>query len=81
MRKNMGAWGAGLYQDDVTCDIKDDYLDRLKIGYPNEEATEEVIEYNEDYIDDSDDGPLFWFALADIQWKYGRLLPQVKKKH
>lgn len=76
----MGAWGAGLYQDDVTCDIKEDYLDRLRIGYSNEEATDEVIEYNLDYIEDEDDGPLFWFALADTQWKYGRLLPKVKKE-
>lgn len=35
----MGAWGTGLYQDDVTCDIKEDYLNRLRIGYTNIEAT------------------------------------------
>ena len=42
----MGAWEAGLYQDDVTCDVKDDYLNRLRIGYTNEEATEDVIDCN-----------------------------------
>ena len=30
--KNMGTWGTGLYQDDTTCDIKDDYITHLKIG-------------------------------------------------
>lgn len=28
----MGAWGTGLYQDDTMCDIKEDYLDLLKVG-------------------------------------------------
>ncbi len=39
----MGAWGTGIYQDDVTCDVKDDYLDRLRVGMTNEKTTEEVI--------------------------------------
>lgn len=77
----MGAWGAGLYQDDVTCDIREDYLDRLRIGYTNIEATNEVIEWNiGDLEEDDEDIPLFWFALADTQWKYGRLLPEVKEQ-
>ncbi len=33
-----------------------------------------------DLIEDEDDEPLFWFALADTQWKYGRLLDEVKKE-
>lgn len=33
-----------------------------------------------DFIEDVEDGPLFWFALADVQWKYGRLLSEVKEK-
>lgn len=77
----MGAWGAGLYQDDVTCDIREDYLDRLRIGYTNIEATNEVIEWNIGSLEEDDeDIPLFWFALADTQWKYGRLLPDVKEQ-
>lgn len=75
----MGVWGVGLFQDDVTCDIKQEYLNRLRIGYTNEEATEEVIDYNADSVEDEEEAPLFWFALADIQWRYGRLLPEVKE--
>lgn len=30
-------------------------------------------------IKDRDDGPLFWIALADVQWTYGELEPQVLK--
>ena len=76
----MGAWGVGLYQDDVTCDIKEDYVNWLKIGYSKEEATEVMLERNLDFLDDEEEADLFWFALADIEWKYGRLLPEVKKE-
>jgi len=74
----MGVWGVGLYQDDVTCDVKEEYLNWLRIGKTNIEATLELIE--EGTIDDEDDSSLFWFALADTQWKYGRLLPEVKEQ-
>lgn len=36
----MGAWGVGLYQDDVTCDVKDEYLDWLRVGKTSIEATQ-----------------------------------------
>lgn len=29
---------------------------------------------------DLEEEPLFWYALADTQWNYGRLLPEVKEK-
>lgn len=38
-----------------------------------------MIDYNEDLLEGEEDGPLFLFALADTQWKYGRLLPEVKE--
>lgn len=47
--KNMGAWGTGLYQDDTTCDIKEDYITYLKVGTTNEEETR-IIEENEQKI-------------------------------
>lgn len=75
----MGTWGTGLYQDDVTCDIKEEYLNRLKVGYTNIDATSDLIDCYMDSIEDEEEGPLFWFALADVQWRYGRLLPEVKK--
>lgn len=76
----MGTWGTGLYQDDTTCDIKDDYITYLQIGMTNEEATKKVIEENDWCFEDEEEGALLWFALADTQWKYGRLLDEVKEK-
>ena len=75
----MGAWGTGLYQDDTTCDVKEEYLNLLKIGTEPEEAMEEMIINWEDCIEDVEEGPLFWFALAETQWRYGLLDKKVKE--
>lgn len=75
----MGAWGTGLYQDDTTCDVKEDYINLLKIGTEPKDAMKEMIENWKDCIEDVEEGPLFWFALTDTQWKYGLLDEKVKK--
>ena len=76
--KNMGAWGPGLYSDDVTCDVKEEYIGYLKKGMTSEEAMNKVIESWEAYDYEDYDTPLVWLALADTQWKYGRLTDEVK---
>lgn len=74
----MGAWGTKLYDDDVASDVKNEYIDLLRQGIDNEEVTKRLIQKWD--TEDIEDGPIFWFALADIQWKYGRLLEYVKNK-
>ena len=78
----MGAWGVKLYQDDVAVDTRDSYRDMLREqeNCTDEELTAKFIEQNADYTDDTEDGPVFWMALADMQWKYGRLEEYVKQK-
>jgi|GEM_PF-612999 len=76
----MGAWGSGLYANDTTCDVRDAYMKLLQEQLSNEDAYAQILAKFADYIDDPDDAPLFWFALADTQWKAGRLLPEVKSK-
>lgn len=76
----MEAWGPSLYSNDLACDIRGDYLDELKRGETNEEATLKLIKKNLCNMVDDEDEPLFWFALADTQWNYGRLLQNVKDK-
>ena len=76
----MGTWGTSLYENDTTCDIRDDYIDKLKRGKSSEEATNELICQNREIVGDIEEEPLFWYALADTQWEYGRLLPEVKEK-
>ena len=74
----MGAWGTGLYDDDMTCDVRDTYMDFLREQYSNEEAYKKILEIYGD--DDENYEPLFWFALAETQWRVGRLTPEVKEK-
>lgn len=76
----MGAWGTSLYSNDSACDIRGDYMELLKTGKTNAEAEKILIEDNQGYIADPEEAPLFWFALADMQWNYGRLTPEVKEK-
>ena len=42
----MGVWGTSLYANDSTSDIRGDYLDKLKRGKTNEEATKELVDAN-----------------------------------
>ena len=76
----MGAWGVLLYQDDVAEEVRDAYIDLIRNGKTSQEATEELMADYELEIDNPEEGPIFWFALADTQWRYGRLLDFVKDK-
>ena len=76
----MGAWGPGLYQNDVALDVKDTYEDLLQKGVLDEEITDRILEEYADSLIDADDEPVIWFALADIQQRRGRLDETVKEK-
>jgi len=77
----MGTWGTGLYSNDTTCDVRDIYIDSLEEKLMNnQDAYENIFRRCGDYLKNLDEEPLFWFALADTQWKIGRLMPEVKEK-
>jgi hypothetical protein len=75
----MGAWGTGLYSDDTACDVRDDYKDILGDGIVEPEATRRLLTKWSSELADPDTAPVFWLALADVQWNLGRLQEQVKK--
>lgn len=75
----MGTWSSNLYGNDTTCDVRDTYLKFLQEGLRNEEAYQKTIEKFYEYMKDEEE-PLFWYALADSQWKAGRLIPEVKER-
>lgn len=79
----MGAWGYGIRDDDFVRDVIGEFEDRLKAGSSVADATTAVKSKFGGAIEDSVDGPLFWIALADMQWTYGGLetfvLRQVKR--
>lgn len=76
----MGTWGVKLYQNDIGEDVRDFYKDQLRRGIIGEDITKKLIESYNDEINDEEDAPDFWFALADTQWMLGRLEELVKDK-
>ena len=72
----MGAWGAGIFANDVACDVRDEYRGLLEEKVPDVEATRRVIDSWKEWSDDPD----VWLGLAATQWKLGRLDPEVKER-
>lgn len=75
----MGTWGTNLYANDCACDVRDTYVKFLQEQLSNEDAYQKTIEIHHEYIGDENE-PLLWYALADTQWRLGRLMPEVKEK-
>lgn len=76
----MGRWGVTGFSNDTAEDVKQDYISLLRSGKDGAEAVEELTLRYEDALADSDDGPMFWLALADVQWDYGRLEKHVRDR-
>lgn len=74
----MGTWGAGIYQNDISEDIRDDYKNKLKAGISDIDALNEILTDGIEYSEDDDDKFDFWFALASIMSDMGRLTEDVK---
>ncbi len=74
----MGTWGTGLYQNDIGLDVRDYYQDQLHRGKTGAQITGELLNIYSDSIQDPDDAPQFWLALADTQWNLGRLQEDVR---
>lgn len=74
----MSIWGPGLYQNDVSDDVKRYFRDQLHRGKNADQITKELMESFQKELADTDDQPHFWLALADVQWDTGRLLPEVR---
>ncbi|GAB6419396.1 hypothetical protein bcgnr5390_51720 [Bacillus luti] len=77
----MGAWGTGLFDDDTTCDVKDQFIEYIDEGNSVEEATKFVLE---EYVDEFDIGEelevmsLVYIGLAAIQLEKGCLQEEVR---
>lgn len=60
-------------------DIRNQYIDSLRRGNNNIEATKQLIADYRDALSDEEDAFIFWLSLADIQWENGRLEETVKQ--
>ena len=73
----MGSWGTELYQNDTTLDVKSQFEKMYYAGKSVQEITEQLLEEYREILGDPEEESLFWMALADTQWEFGVLLPQV----
>lgn len=76
----MGTSGTALFADDVACDVRDAVVEFLRAGGDPAASTLQAIRQHGELIDDEDDGPVFWLALAATQWKYGCLDDAVRAR-
>lgn len=76
----MGAWGTGLFSDDVAADVRDSFTDYIGEGLDPKEATARTLDEFKDVLEDEDDACVVWLALAATQWKLGRLQDEVRER-
>lgn len=72
----MGAWGTGLFADDIALDIKDEYIKHFREGKTPEEITALL---KKTFLSGGDDD-FFWVCLAVTQWDHGHLTSEVKER-
>jgi hypothetical protein len=76
----MGTSGTALYSDDTACDVRDEFVQQLSRFRDPAQATASLLRSWKEQIADMDEGPVFWLALAETQWKYGCLDAVVKSR-
>lgn len=79
-RGKMGCWGMELYWHTVPHGVRSRLEQLFQEGLPAQEITNMLIKEYQNICGDPLDEPLFWFALSDMQWTYGMLLPSVKEQ-
>ena len=76
----MGAWGAGLYQNDSALDVRNVYRDCKKIGFRDGDLASVVLETAAvDPAAGQDDSAPAYLALADLLWKDGMLPDDIRR--
>lgn len=83
----MGAWGTGLWEDDLSCDIQDEWNELMDEGVSPRKATKIILkswqEEFSDYDDEEDkqaDESILFISLAGLQMRHRALTASVKKK-
>ncbi|GAF17093.1 hypothetical protein JCM19046_1572 [Bacillus sp. JCM 19046] len=83
----MGAWGTGLWEEDLACDIQDEWNDLMDDGTSPRKATKELLstwraelsDYNDKQSKQADESILY-ISLAALQMRHQALTSSVKKK-
>jgi hypothetical protein len=76
----MGYSGAGLYDDDTGADVRNRFRELVADGLAAPDATDMLVEEWGGALDDHDEACAFWLALADTEWRVGRLEDRVRDR-
>lgn len=76
----MGAHGVEVFDDDVALDVQATFEEALEEGASVRAATKRVLDEYEDALDDPDDGPIIWLALATLHLEQGAVQPRVRRE-
>jgi hypothetical protein len=76
----MSASGTGIFDDDVACDVRTQFRELLAEGKSPAQATRAVLRDWQEALEDEEDGPVIWLALAATQCRHGCLEPRVKAR-
>jgi hypothetical protein len=76
----MGSWGDSIFADDDVQDVYHHYRRLYNQGQDHTEVRRELERAWAESIEDSDDGPGFWFAVARAQWEFGALDADVLRR-
>ena len=76
----MGAWGPGIFSDDLAADVRDAWREEILAGAEAEQASDALVaRYDGQLIGDAEE-TVFWAALAAAQMETGRLQPAVRER-
>ena len=70
----------GIYEMDTAADVHGDFEEVMDAGASIEEATKRILMDYADYLDDMDDEPDVYFALAAAQLQRGALQDIIREK-
>lgn len=65
MLVGMGAWGTGLYADDLALDLRSTIGALCRLPKSGDELVDLLAELNPGLADDPDEGAVFWLVTAD----------------
>ncbi len=76
----MGAWGTDIFGNDLSCDVRDSYRERIAAGDDPKTAVKRVKRAFADSLGDSAEKWTVWLALAATQIKVGAITDEVRDR-
>ena len=68
----MGTWGTAIYSDDLAADLRADLRDLVGDGLSIDEAVQRLSTEYSSSLEDRDEAPVFWLAVANTAWNLGQ---------